>query len=114
MRESTQFAGDPSGRAPGRSVGPAAGQPQQPSSDASRRRREETAAIRTDIGFDIKASNARKSRYLYEITRAMKGVGEIEFLIAEHREASRGCAKNWPATRRQSSRISTPSARSPD
>ena len=46
---------------------------------------EETAAIRTDIGFDIKSSNARKSRYLYELTRAMKGVGERDFL-AEHRD----------------------------
>jgi len=34
----------------------------------------ETVAIRTDIGFDIKASNARKSRYLYELNRAMKGL----------------------------------------
>jgi hypothetical protein len=46
---------------------------------------EETAAIRTDLGFDIKSSNARKSRYLYELTRAMKGIGEAEFL-AEHRD----------------------------
>jgi hypothetical protein len=46
---------------------------------------EETVGIRTDMGFDIKASNARKSRYLYELTRAMKGVGEISFL-AEHRD----------------------------
>lgn len=40
---------------------------------------EETAAIRTDIHFDIKASNARKSRYLYELTRATKGLVEGEF-----------------------------------
>lgn len=46
---------------------------------------EETVAIRTDLGFDIKSSNARKSRYLYELTRAMKGVGESYFL-AEHRD----------------------------
>lgn len=46
---------------------------------------EETIGIRTDMGFDIKASNARKSRYLYELTRAMKGVGETSFL-AEHRD----------------------------
>lgn len=46
---------------------------------------EETTAIRTDIDFDIKASNARKSRYLYELTRVMKGVTEAEFL-ADHRE----------------------------
>jgi hypothetical protein len=37
---------------------------------------EETDAIRTDIHFDIKASNARKSRYLYELTRALKGTRE--------------------------------------
>lgn len=49
---------------------------------------EETGAIRTDIHFDIKASNARKSRHLYELTRAMKGAGEAEFL-AEHREGLR-------------------------
>lgn len=40
---------------------------------------EETAAIRTDVRFDIKASNARKSRYLYELTRATKGLVEGEF-----------------------------------
>ena len=39
---------------------------------------EETAAIRADPRFDIKASNARKSRHLYELTRAMKGVGASE------------------------------------
>lgn len=44
----------------------------------------ETAAIRTDPGFDIKASNARKSRYLYELNRAMK-TGRPENL-AEHRD----------------------------
>ena len=46
---------------------------------------EETAAIRTDISFDIKASNARKSRYLYELTRAMKGAGDA-LPPVEHRE----------------------------
>lgn len=39
---------------------------------------EETAAIRTDVRFDLQASNARKSRYLYELTRAMKGVGATD------------------------------------
>ena len=38
----------------------------------------ETAAIRTDVNFDLKASNARKSRYLYELNRATRG------LDAEH------------------------------
>lgn len=46
---------------------------------------EETASIRTDIHFDIKASNARKSRYLYELTRALKGAREGN-VPAEHRE----------------------------
>ena len=45
---------------------------------------EETAAIHTDLGFDLKASNARKSRYLYELSRAMKGVN-VGDLGEEHR-----------------------------
>lgn len=47
---------------------------------------EETAAIRTGDGFDIKSSNARKSRYLYELTRATRGIGETD-ILAEHRES---------------------------
>jgi hypothetical protein len=46
---------------------------------------EETAAIRTNPGFDLKASNARKSRCLYELNRAMKGMGQAEF-VEQHRE----------------------------
>ena len=46
---------------------------------------EETAAIHTDLGFDLKASNARKSRYLYELSRAMKGVNAGD-LGEEHRD----------------------------
>ncbi len=46
---------------------------------------EETASIRTDIKFDIKASNARKSRYLYELTKAMKGIGDAA-VLTEHRD----------------------------
>jgi hypothetical protein len=46
---------------------------------------EETAGIRTATNYDLKASNARKSRYLYELTRAMKGGSEAEFL-EQHRE----------------------------
>jgi hypothetical protein len=46
---------------------------------------EETAAIRTDTSFDLKASNARKSRCLYELNRAMKGMGHAEF-AEQHRE----------------------------
>ncbi|RWB61562.1 MAG: hypothetical protein E5W38_13845 [Mesorhizobium sp.] len=46
---------------------------------------EETAGIRSGTGYDLKASNARKSRYLYELTRALKGANEIEFL-EQHRD----------------------------
>jgi len=46
---------------------------------------EETAGIRSGVGYDLKASNARKSRYLYELNRALKGANEIEFL-EQHRE----------------------------
>ena len=46
---------------------------------------EETAGIRAGTGFDLKASNARKSRYLYELTRAMKGAAPVE-TVEEHRE----------------------------
>ena len=48
---------------------------------------EETASIRTDVHFDIKASNARKSRYLYELNRAMKNTGEADFLN-DHRDGA--------------------------
>ena len=34
----------------------------------------ETASIRTDVRFDIRASNARKSRYLYELNKAIGGL----------------------------------------
>lgn len=44
----------------------------------------ETAGLR-ERRFDVQASNARKSRYLYELTRAMKGIGEAEF-ASEHRD----------------------------
>ena len=46
----------------------------------------ETASIRTDIRFDIKASNARKSRYLYELNKAVSGLGE-QSLGHEHRDS---------------------------
>ncbi len=49
---------------------------------------DETTGLKTDTAFDIKSSNARKSRYLYELTRAMKGIGEADFL-AEHGEGIR-------------------------
>lgn len=46
---------------------------------------QETAAIRTDVDFDIKTSNARKSRYLYELNKAMKGVSKSE-MLSQHRD----------------------------
>lgn len=45
----------------------------------------ETDAIRTDVNFDIKQSNIRKSRYLYELTKAMRGMG-VDDLEPEHRD----------------------------
>lgn len=47
---------------------------------------EETASIRTNMKFDLKASNARKSRYLYELNKAVKGADTIQ-LAAEQRDA---------------------------
>ena len=47
---------------------------------------EETASIRTDMRFDLRASNARKSRYLYELTKAVKGA-DGQLLVAEERES---------------------------
>lgn len=46
----------------------------------------ETASIRTDVRFDIKGSNARKSRYLYELNRAISAVGNV-VLAEEHRSS---------------------------
>lgn len=46
---------------------------------------EETAAIGSDPDFDIKGSNARKSRYLYDLNRAVKGLPGGR-MPAEHRE----------------------------
>lgn len=45
----------------------------------------ETSSIRTDIRFDIKASNARKSRYLYELSKAVSGLGQMA-LPEEHKD----------------------------
>ncbi|MCO6392910.1 hypothetical protein GTW25_17940 [Aliihoeflea aestuarii] len=44
----------------------------------------ETNAIRTDMQFDIAASNARKSRHLYDLTRALRGQDD-EALVAAYR-----------------------------
>ncbi len=46
---------------------------------------DETAGIRSDPRFDLKASNARKSRCLYELNRAMKGIAQAEF-AERHRD----------------------------
>lgn len=46
---------------------------------------EETAGIRRGRDFDIDASNARKSRYLYELSRAAQGMEQAD-LHAEARE----------------------------
>jgi hypothetical protein len=45
----------------------------------------ETHGLKHDRDFDLQSSNARKSRHLYELTRAMKGIGEAD-MIAEHRD----------------------------
>lgn len=45
----------------------------------------ETASIRTDVRFDIKSSNARKSRYLYELNKAIGNLNGIT-LPNEHRD----------------------------
>ncbi|WP_187968135.1 hypothetical protein [Aquibium microcysteis] len=34
----------------------------------------ETRAIRTDVTFDLQASNERKSRYLYELNKAVRDI----------------------------------------
>ncbi|MBA3447831.1 MAG: hypothetical protein H0T56_09525 [Pseudaminobacter sp.] len=87
MLDYTAFAPNPPGRGP-QPEGAAATRPGSFSAIIGRIEEaveEETVAIRTDIHFDLKSSNARKSRYLYELTRAMKGVDESEF-FAEHRD----------------------------
>ena len=85
MFEYAQFNGEASGREPV----PMPARPASLSTILTRIEQavdEETASIRTDMSYDLKASNARKSRYLYELSRAMKGVGAAQ-LIAEQREA---------------------------
>lgn len=46
----------------------------------------ETAGIREDLAFDIAASNARKSRYLYELNKAV-GALSPRMPGEEHRES---------------------------
>lgn len=45
---------------------------------------EETAALRSDFRFDLKASNARKSRYLYELNRALRTAGPSDLRAEQH------------------------------
>ncbi len=52
----------------------------------------ETAAIRTDVNFDLKASNQRKSRYLYELNRATRGV-DVGQMSAEVRDGLKRLSK---------------------
>ena len=109
MLEYTQFNGEPSGRGEVTEF-VATARPASLSTIIARIEQavdEETASIRTDMNYDLKASNARKSRYLYELSRAMKGLGAAQ-LIAEQREASCACATSSPKTNRQSAPISTP------
>lgn len=47
---------------------------------------EETASIRTDVNFDIAASNARKSRYLYDLNKCSYGL-QPDDLQDEHRSS---------------------------
>ena len=47
---------------------------------------DETAGLRADPRYDLRTSNARKSRHLYELNRAMKGMGPTD-LGGQHREA---------------------------
>jgi hypothetical protein len=85
--EYVQDSGDATGR-----DGPAEIVPQRPASLAAIISRieqtidEETSGLKADMSFDLKTSNARKSRYLYELTRAVKGTG-TQHLVAEQREA---------------------------
>lgn len=46
----------------------------------------ETAAIRTEPRFDIKASNVRKSRYLYELNKAIPTLHGA--MLGEHHRAA--------------------------
>lgn len=46
----------------------------------------ETAGIRENVEFDIAASNARKSRYLYELSKAAGALSQRP-LGEEHRES---------------------------
>jgi hypothetical protein len=88
MLEYAEYNGETSGR----STASEFAQPPRPASLAALIGRieqaidEETASIRTDLDYDLKSSNARKSRYLYELNKAVKAAGSGQ-LVAEQREA---------------------------
>ncbi|MGB3390094.1 MAG: hypothetical protein WBA88_19160 [Pseudaminobacter sp.] len=70
---------------------------------------EETAAIRAGADYDMKSSNARKSRYLYELTRATKGIGDAEVLEqyrADIEQLHRTLANNETVIRAHMSAVS--------
>lgn len=87
MSDYTELNGAPSGHdAPGEPSAPRPGRLASIISRIEEAVEEETASIRTDMRFDLKASNARKSRYLYELSKAVKGADSIQ-LVAEQRDA---------------------------
>lgn len=45
----------------------------------------ETASITADPAFDLRASNIRKSRHLYDLNRAVKGIDPAD-LVNRHRD----------------------------
>jgi hypothetical protein len=49
----------------------------------------ETAGIRSDMNFDIAASNARKSRHLYDLTRALRGQDDAALVASFRPEIER-------------------------
>ena len=110
MLEYAQDNGDATGR-----DGPAEAAPHRPASLAAIISRieqtieEETSGLKNDMNFDLKTSNARKSRYLYELTRAVKGAGATH-LVTEQREAilrlRETLAKNEAAIRNHLSAVS--------
>jgi hypothetical protein len=49
----------------------------------------ETSSIRQDPHFDLKSSNARKSRYLYELNKALKSSNDGHFAALHSEDISR-------------------------
>ena len=88
MADYTEFNGEPKGRETAIEFA----SQRQPASLAAIISRieqtidEETVSIGRDLRFDLKLSNARKSRYLYELNRAVKAPGAAQ-LVTEQRDA---------------------------